>query len=110
MNYTITLIVGWGGEDDDLTNRLSKHTIVRFEPQIARYTMLKHDKELPNPNRFELIRSGRLIKLTKGNNTTELREKSHKMKNPNMDGLSNTRYNLLYVRKERLFTRIVADF
>ena len=104
------LIIGWGGEDDDLTNRLSKHTIVRFEPQIARYTMLKHDKELPNPNRFELIRSGRLIKLTKGNTTQELREKSQKMGNPNMDGLSNTRYNLLDVRKERLFTRIVADF
>ena len=110
LNYTITLIVGWGGEDDDLTNRLSKHTIVRFEPQIARYTMLKHDKELPNPNRFELIRSGQLVKLTNDNNTKELGEKSQKIENPNMDGLSNTRYNLLDVIKERLFTRIVADF
>ena len=72
--------------------------------------MLKHDKELPNPDRFELIRTGRLIKLTKGNTTQELTEKSQKMGNPNMDGLSNTRYNLLDVRKERLFTRIVADF
>ena len=93
-----------------MANRLSKYTIVRFEPQIARYTMLKHDKELPNPDRFELIRSGRPIKLTKGNTTQELREKSQKMGNPNMDGLSSTRYNLLDVRKERLFTRIVADF
>ena len=72
--------------------------------------MLKHDKEFPNPDRFELIRSGRLIKLTKGNTTQELTEKSQKMGNPNMDGLSSTRYNLLDVRKERLFTRIVADF
>ena len=72
--------------------------------------MLKHDKELPNPNRFELIRSGRLIKLRKGNTTQELREKSQNMQNLYMDGLSNTRYNLLDVRKERLFTRIVADF
>ena len=72
--------------------------------------MLKHDKELPNPNRFELIHSGRQIKLTEGNTTQELREKSQKMGNPNMDGLSSTRYNLLDVRKERLFTRIVADF
>ena len=72
--------------------------------------MLKHDKELPNPDRFELIRSGRLIKLTKGNTTQELTEKSQKIGNPDMDGLSNTRYNLLDVRKERLFTRIVADF
>ena len=72
--------------------------------------MLKHEKELPNPNRFELIRSGRLIKLTKGNTTQELREKSQKMGNPNMDGLSHTRYNLLDVTKERLFTRIVVDF
>ena len=72
--------------------------------------MLKHDKELPNPDRFELIRSGRLIKLTKGNTTQELREKLQKMGNPNMDGLSHTRYNLLDVTKERLFTRIVVDF
>ena len=72
--------------------------------------MLKHEKELPNPNRFELIRSGQLIKLTKGNNTKGIRKKSQKMENPNMDGLSNTRYSLLHVRKERLFTRIVADF
>lgn len=42
-----------GGEDDDLATRI-KHNgyrIVRYKPHIARYTMLRHKKETPNPER-----------------------------------------------------------
>jgi beta-1,4-galactosyltransferase 3 len=39
---------GWGGEDDDLYNRLIAHnlTIERYPSNIARYKMLKHDADL----------------------------------------------------------------
>lgn len=41
------------GEDDDLSKRL-KHMgyhIARYPVNIARYTMLTHKKEKPNPKR-----------------------------------------------------------
>uniref|UniRef100_A0A182SGI5 Uncharacterized protein n=1 Tax=Anopheles maculatus TaxID=74869 RepID=A0A182SGI5_9DIPT len=45
---------GWGGEDDDMSNRL-KHVgfhIARYPVNIARYTMLNHKKEKANPKRY----------------------------------------------------------
>lgn len=44
---------GWGGEDDDMFNRINYHKlkITRYSPDIARYTMLKHKKDTPNPDR-----------------------------------------------------------
>ena len=42
-------LLGWGGEDDDFSNRLHSngYSIVRYSPDISRYTMLPHLKELP---------------------------------------------------------------
>ncbi|XP_055837890.1 beta-1,4-N-acetylgalactosaminyltransferase bre-4 isoform X2 [Episyrphus balteatus] len=50
---------GWGGEDDDMSNRL-KHAnlfISRYPVNIARYMMLTHQKERANPksNHFLLF-------------------------------------------------------
>ena len=44
---------GWGGEDDDMSSRVrnSGLKISRYDAKIARYTMLKHAKEVPNPDR-----------------------------------------------------------
>lgn len=44
---------GWGGEDDDMSNRISYHNlhISRYPLTIARYTMLTHKKDKPSPNR-----------------------------------------------------------
>lgn len=44
---------GWGGEDDDMYNRLKFHNyhISRYPINIARYTMLDHVKEKGNPMR-----------------------------------------------------------
>ena len=41
------LFLGWGGEDDDLSHRLhiSGYSIVRYDPSISRYSMLRHRKE-----------------------------------------------------------------
>lgn len=44
---------GWGGEDDDMSNRVKYHNyhISRYPVSIARYTMLTHQKEKANPKR-----------------------------------------------------------
>lgn len=45
---------GWGGEDDDMSHRISYHgfRITRYPETIARYSMLRHPKETPNPDRL----------------------------------------------------------
>lgn len=32
--------------------KFMKYKIIRYKPEIARYTMLSHKKETPNPNRL----------------------------------------------------------
>lgn len=45
---------GWGGEDDDMSARIRHYgyKIARYPAKIARYTMLTHKKETPNPERY----------------------------------------------------------
>ncbi|VDK43914.1 unnamed protein product [Anisakis simplex] len=42
---------GWGGEDDDLSTRVSLkgYKISRYPTEIARYKMIKHESEKENP-------------------------------------------------------------
>uniref|UniRef100_A0A1I7XMT3 Glyco_transf_7C domain-containing protein n=1 Tax=Heterorhabditis bacteriophora TaxID=37862 RepID=A0A1I7XMT3_HETBA len=42
---------GWGGEDDDLSERvrLAGFKIARYPGKIARYKMIKHNSESSNP-------------------------------------------------------------
>ena len=44
---------GWGGEDDDLFNRVQNHNLKlsRYSNKLGRYTMLYHRKEKPSPSR-----------------------------------------------------------
>lgn len=82
---------GWGGEDDDMSNRIRHHglKISRYSPKIARYTMLKHKKDEPNPERYN--------KLYKG----KYRYKK--------DGLSNLKYNLLDLVLKKLYTWVLVE-
>jgi predicted glycosyltransferase involved in capsule biosynthesis len=45
---------GWGGEDDEMWNRLKNagYHVSRYPLAIARYTALKHTKAKPNPRRY----------------------------------------------------------
>ena len=81
---------GWGGEDDDLWYRIhyQKIKVQRPSPEIARYTMLKHEHGQEAGNRFNLIRR-----------TWRKRQK---------DGLSSLNYKLEGVILEKLFTRILV--
>lgn len=51
------MFYGWGGEDDDLYNRVYRTglKVIRFEEGVSRYRMLKHTKQIPNPDRFTLM-------------------------------------------------------
>jgi predicted glycosyltransferase involved in capsule biosynthesis len=44
---------GWGGEDDDMANRIKFHKlhISRYPANIAHYKMLAHKKERASPSR-----------------------------------------------------------
>lgn len=52
---------GWGGEDDDMYQRIkwANYKISRPQPKLARYKMIKHvneKKNAPNMNRFNLLK------------------------------------------------------
>ncbi|XP_018026698.2 beta-1,4-N-acetylgalactosaminyltransferase bre-4-like [Hyalella azteca] len=82
---------GWGGEDDDMANRIKHHglSISRNPANISRYTMIRHYKDKPNPHRFEMLRSGRSRYAS--------------------DGLNSLKYRVLDVQLRRLYTCIYVE-
>ena len=82
---------GWGGEDDDMAKRLKRNnlTITRYKPDIARYTMIKHERETANKANSE---RHKLLKISNQFQRT--------------DGLVNLNYTLLNVTSHRLYTEV----
>ncbi|KAH9638925.1 hypothetical protein HF086_013824 [Spodoptera exigua] len=81
---------GWGGEDDDMSDRLkiNNYHIARYPMSIARYEMLTHKKQRPNPKRYQLLsQSKSFVK----------------------DGLSNLDYKVKQVINYHLYTHILAN-
>jgi len=85
---------GWGGEDDDMHNRVvtKKLKIIRYPINIARYTMIKHkkDKDL-NKKRFAMIKQTARTQDKDGLNT-----------------LSYKLYELKKVEKKKLYTNFLV--
>ncbi|XP_046492981.1 beta-1,4-N-acetylgalactosaminyltransferase bre-4 [Neodiprion pinetum] len=81
---------GWGGEDDDMANRIKAHGlhISRYPANIARYQMLSHKKEKANPKRYEFLKSGKKRFAT--------------------DGLTNLQYELADKKKLQLYTWLLV--
>jgi len=85
---------GWGGEDDDVSTRVSLAglSISRYPTEIARYKMIKHTHDSSNPvNKCRF----KLLKLTK--------------KRWQDDGLSNLNYRVVDVQFNHLYTNIKVD-
>jgi len=85
---------GWGGEDDDMSKRVtgSGLKITRYPVDIARYKMHKHKRDKgnkDNPQRFNLLNDWRKHKDT--------------------DGLNSLVYKVLEVNKHHLYTNITVD-
>ena len=91
VNGFSNLFWGWGGEDDDMSNRIRfyKLLISRYPPSVARYTMLTHKKAKANPNRYKVLRNGN--------------------KRSKTDGLSNLKYKRLNLQLRPLYTHILVD-
>ncbi|XP_076161129.1 beta-1,4-N-acetylgalactosaminyltransferase bre-4 [Ptiloglossa arizonensis] len=81
---------GWGGEDDDMANRIKAHGlhISRYPANVARYKMLTHKKEKANPKRYEYLKTGK--------------------KRFGSDGLSNLQYELIDKQKPKLYTWLLV--
>uniref|UniRef100_H2ZBZ8 Beta-1,4-galactosyltransferase n=1 Tax=Ciona savignyi TaxID=51511 RepID=H2ZBZ8_CIOSA len=85
---------GWGGEDDDMYNRVkfSGMEISRYPIEISRYKMISHAREKgnePNPKRFDMIRQTASTMKT--------------------DGLNSLSYKLLSKEKHQLYTNVTVD-
>lgn len=83
---------GWGGEDDDLYNRVTLHNLTITHPfpaKMARYTALNHQRAKPNSDRFLAL-----------NRSTELRS---------VDGLADLNYRTIRMKLEPLYTHILVD-
>ncbi|XP_075166518.1 beta1,4-N-acetylgalactosaminyltransferase A [Haematobia irritans] len=82
---------GWGGEDDDMSNRLRNANlfIARYPINIARYTMLKHQKEKANPKRYENLVNG--------------------INKSSMDGLNSIKYEIYSYKSYPTFTWFYAE-
>ncbi|CAD6186318.1 unnamed protein product [Caenorhabditis auriculariae] len=85
---------GWGGEDDDLSQRTSRagFKVSRYPGEIARYKMVKHSREdtnSANKCRWKLLKK------------TGIRWRH--------DGLNDLKYRVLSIEQQPLFTRILVD-
>lgn len=82
---------GWGGEDDDMSYRLQHYhlKISRYPASIARYTMLRHAKDTPSPDRYKLLYKGKL--------------------RYRKDGINSVNYERLDIVFKKLYTWILVD-
>ncbi|VVD01278.1 unnamed protein product [Leptidea sinapis] len=57
LNGFSNKFTGWGGEDDEFAARIMDHNleILRFPPDMSRYTMLVHQQAPVNGQRFRLM-------------------------------------------------------
>ncbi|XP_061879679.1 beta-1,4-galactosyltransferase 2 isoform X1 [Entelurus aequoreus] len=85
---------GWGGEDDDIYNRITLNgmKVSRPDVRIGRYRMIKHERDKhnePNPQRFNKIQ-----------NTKNTMKK---------DGISSLTYRVVQVKRYSLYTNISVE-
>ncbi|KAI4810235.1 hypothetical protein KUCAC02_019076, partial [Chaenocephalus aceratus] len=85
---------GWGGEDDDIYNRITLNgmKVSRPDVRIGRYRMIKHERDKhnePNPQRFNKIQ-----------NTKNTMKK---------DGISSLTYRVIQFKRYALYTNISVE-
>lgn len=85
---------GWGGEDDDIYNRIVSRGMSLSRPDaiIGKCRMIRHnrdDKNEPNPQRFDRI--------------------AHTRETMNSDGINSLSYKVVKMEREPLYTKITVD-
>lgn len=91
INGFSNMFYGWGGEDDDMFNRVQNggYRICRYQPYVSRYIMLTHNKEIPSENRIKILRNG--------------------PKRFKTDGVNSVTYQLIKYENLPLYTRILVN-
>lgn len=86
---------GWGGEDDDMYNRIKWYhqDFIRFPKCVARYRMIKHKRDKSNP-----------YDQKRANKAWALRPKVYKD-----NGLNSVAYKVESYEEKVLFTRILIS-
>ena len=72
--------------------------------------MLPHKKAIPNPKRFNLLRSFQNHYDLTNDSHPRIRSSSKPNLGSMFDGLSTTQYKLISMEKRKLFTYILSDF
>lgn len=85
---------GWGGEDDDIYNRIASRgmSISRPDAVTGKCRMIRHERDAkndPNPKRFDLI--------------------AHTRQTMNSDGINSLEYKVIKTEKFPLYTKITVD-
>ncbi|XP_031635473.1 beta-1,4-N-acetylgalactosaminyltransferase bre-4-like [Contarinia nasturtii] len=82
INGHSNLFWGWGGEDDDVFNRVvnANYTIERYPKEISKYIMLSHDVPDSNPDRFNVLHKAKFIYKTNGLNSVKYHLKNLQIK------------------------------
>ncbi|KAF7664322.1 hypothetical protein LDENG_00179650 [Lucifuga dentata] len=85
---------GWGGEDDDIFNRLSSKgmSISRPSGEVGKCRMIRHERDKkndPNPQRFDRI--------------------AHTRETMHTDGINSLSYKVVNKEVEPLYTKITVD-
>lgn len=91
INGFSNMFYGWGGEDDDMYNRVQNggYRVCRYQSYVSRYIMLTHNKETPNENRITILRNG--------------------PKRFKTDGVNSVTYQLIKYENLPLYTRILVN-
>jgi len=91
VNGYSTSYWGWGGEDDDMYERIKRKglRIERPHRSIARYVMLKHEHQQLNPSRMQILRNAH-VRI-------------------DSDGVNSVKYNLLNASFFHLYTHFLID-
>ncbi|XP_062566610.1 beta-1,4-galactosyltransferase 6-like [Saccostrea cucullata] len=91
VNGYSNMFWGWGGEDDDMYNRIrhARFRVIRPPNSIARYTMIRHKKRKRWLKRYEVL------------NTWKTRLKT--------DGLRNVPYKLMSSHIYTYYTKLRID-
>ncbi|XP_006887153.1 PREDICTED: beta-1,4-galactosyltransferase 1-like [Elephantulus edwardii] len=83
---------GWGGEDDDIFNRLVFKGMSISRPNAGKCRMIRHSRDKknePNPQRFDRI--------------------AHTKETMRLDGLNMLSYKVLAVERQPLYTKSTVD-
>ncbi|KPP75936.1 hypothetical protein Z043_104774 [Scleropages formosus] len=85
---------GWGGEDDDIYNRVASRgmSISRPDSEVGKCRMIRHqrdEKNEANPQRFDRL--------------------AHTRETMNTDGINSLVYKVIRIEKDKLYTKITVD-